>query len=258
MFSLLEYCKYLFRSFHLHGIHSPFVFSFVQLILREKYAYYAFKDIESIRAKLLLTEQEINVLDLGAGSKKSKAKKRKINTIAKSAAKSPKYAQLLFRIVNESQANHILEFGTSLGISTAYLALANKKAKIISMEGSPELAKIAAINLEKLEASNARILTGEFESNLNHALSELQKLDLVFFDGNHQEKATINYFETCLEYAHEDSIFIFDDIYWSPGMKKAWHRIKNHPKVTISIDIFQMGIVYFKKDRAKENFTVYH
>lgn len=258
MFSAFEYLKYLFRSFHLHGVHSPFVFSFIQNVLREKSAYYAYADIESIRAKLLLTEKKVNVLDLGAGSKRNNQDTKRIKDITKLSAKSPKYGQLLFRIVREYQPKTILEFGTSLGISTAYLALANKKSSVISMEGSPEIAKIASINLEKLGIANVAILNGEFNEQLKTALKQMPQLDLVFFDGNHQEKATIAYFERCLAHAHENSIFIFDDIYWSAGMKKAWKKIKEHPKVSINIDLFQMGIVFFKTDRKKENFTVYH
>ena len=89
-------------------------------------------------------------------------------------------------------------------------------------------------------------------------LKEHNQLDFVFFDGNHKKKPTLSYFKQCLEVAHEDSIFIFDDIYWSTEMTEAWQEIKKHPKVTLSIDCFEMGIVFFKKEQAKEHFTVYH
>lgn len=258
MFSILQFIKYLFRSFHLHGIHSPFVYQLNEDVIQDKILFYSFDQIESIRAKLLLTSQEIEVLDLGAGSKNGKKSRRKINSIAKTALKSPKYAQLIYRIAYAYKPQTILELGTSLGITTSYLASACPKSNVISLEGSPEIAKIAKINFEKLQINNIEQVIGDFKNTLPNALAKTDTVDLVYFDGNHQEEPTIDYFEQCLKKANENSIFIFDDIYWSSGMKNAWERIKKHPDVVITIDLFQVGLVFFKQDQKKQNFTIYH
>lgn len=254
----IAYIKYLLKSFHLHGIHSPFVFEFQQDILNSKFQFYCFEEIESIRAKLLLTDLKIEVLDLGAGSKTGNRKSRKINQIAKSALKKPKYAQLLFRLVHQYQPMNIIELGSSLGISTCYLAMANPKAKVITCEGAPEIAKIARINFEKLDIENIELLEGNFNQILPQALGKLNQVDLVFFDGNHQKSPTLEYFKLCLEKAHENSIFIFDDINWSSAMQAAWKEVKGHPKVKISIDLFEMGIIFFRDKQEKQDFTIYH
>lgn len=253
-----EYFRYLLRSFHLHGIHSPFVYELNKDVFREKTSFYAFRDIESIRAKLLLTDQKIKVEDLGAGSRKDNASHRRIKDIARYALKPTKKAQLMFRLVNHLKPETILELGTSLGVTTAYLAKAAPKAKIVTIEGSPEIAKIAELNFGKLEISNVEQSVNSFENALSEEIAELEKLDFVFFDGNHQKQPTLNYFHQCLEYSEEDSVFVFDDIHWSKGMKEAWNEIKKHPKVTVSIDLFDLGIVFFKQDQAQQNFTVYH
>lgn len=255
---LIQYIKYLFRCIHLHGIHSPFVFHIQQEIIAEKIPFYAFDDIESVRAKLLLSQQEITVKDLGVGAKNSENKKVKIKQIARRSLKTPKDAQLLFRLAYHFKPQTILELGTSFGITTIYLGKACPNAKIISIEGAPSIAKVAAVNLKKLNVLNVKQLVGAFEDQLKPALNELEKLDFVFFDGNHRYRATLDYFESCLPKAHEDSIFVFDDIYWSSEMKKAWEKIKEHSAVSVTIDLYSMGIVFFKKDQAKEDFTVYH
>ena len=54
---------------------------------------------------------------------------------------------------------------------------------------------------------------------------KIKNIDLVFIDGNHQENPTISYFEKCLNYAHNDTIFIFDDIYWSIGMEMLGKKL---------------------------------
>ncbi len=255
---IYEYIKYLTRCFHLHGVHSPFIYDLIEDVFKEKTAFYSFEEIESIRAKLLLTEKRIIIDDLGAGSKKTKKPSRKISEIAKNSLKSPKHSQLLYRLVHHFKPKVILELGTSLGISTAYMAKANPSSKVVSIEGAKEIAKIAEINFKKLNIKNIKLVTASFEDALEKELKILRKVDLVFFDGNHKKKPTIDYFEHCLKYAHDESVFIFDDIYWSSEMKEAWLEIKKHPKVKITLDCFEMGLVFFNKEQAKEHFTVYH
>jgi len=242
----------------LHGIHSPFVFNLQKEVFGSKSNFYAFVELESIRAKLLLTKKKIQIEDLGVGSKVSNKKVKSINHIVKHAVKPPKQAKLLFRIVEHFQPNHILELGTSVGLSTAYLAKAAPKAKIISIEGASELVKVANVNLGKLNIQNVQLIHGNFDYHLDTALKDINKVDLLFLDGNHSKEATIRYFEDCLKYADDKSVFILDDIYWSRGMKEAWQYIKNKEEVSLTIDIYHMGFVFFKKDQHKEHFTFYH
>lgn len=258
LWQALQFGKYLFRSFHLHGIHSPFVYELNEVIFKEKAKFYAFEAIESIRAKLLLTPKMIHVHDLGAGSHTTKANQRSIQSIAKSALKSPQKAQVLFKLAHFLKPQNILELGTSLGISTAYLAKACPDATISTIEGAPEVAEIAGINFKKLNIENISQQVGNFDTLLEGELQQFKTIDFVFFDGNHQKIPTLSYFDTCLKYAHENSIFVFDDIYWSREMTEAWQSIKEHPRVKVTIDCFEMGIVFFKANQAKQHFTVYH
>lgn len=258
LFSIKEYLKHLFSSIHLHGIHSPFVYEFNRDIIQNKDRYYIFDEIDALRSLLLLSDQKIQHTDFGAGSKTGNKSVKKIKQIAKTSAKSPKYGELLFRIAKFSEAKNILELGTSLGLSTAYLSSATTASKVTTIEGCPNIAKVAKLNFRKLEISNIDQRIGEFDHVLPNVLKENSSFDLIFFDGNHTEEATLKYFEQCSDHIHNKSIFVFDDIYWSVGMKKAWDKIVAHPKVTVSIDLFQMGIVFFRKGQEKEHFTIHH
>ena len=162
----------------------------------------------------------------------------------------------LYRIIQFYKPKNILELGTSLGISTCYLAKANPEGKIFTFEGCPETAKIAQQSFEKLNIKNTEIILGNFNSTLKQKAAELQSIDFVFIDGNHQEKPTIDYFKECLNYANNDTLFIFDDIHWSRGMENAWEHIKKHPKTTVTIDLFFVGIVFVKSELSKEHFTI--
>lgn len=256
--TFIAYFRHLLASIHLHGIHSPFVFDFNKNVIKNTHRYYAFDDLEAMRSKLLLSKQKIKVQDFGAGSKKLKGDLRGISKILKSSSKSKKHAELLFRISNFSKAEDILELGTSLGMGTAYLAAANPKARLTTVEACPNLSKIAEINFKKLGLTNINLVNAEFDEVLDEILQSHKKLDLVFIDGNHNEEATIRYFEKCQSICHPNSIIIVDDIHWSVGMQNAWKTIKQHPQLTVSLDLFEMGLVFFREQQAKEHFTIRH
>lgn len=240
-----------------HGIHSPFVYDFVRRVLNDKRQFYAYNQVEALRSKLLRDESIIEVEDFGAGSAISKTNQRTIASIARHAAKSKKMAQLLFRIVNFYQPQTILELGTSLGISTAYMAMANPQARVITAEGSAAIARRASQNFQSLQLSSIHQVTGNFDDTLPRILTDFPRLDLAFIDGNHRYEPTVRYFNQLLPALHDHSILIFDDIHWSAGMEKAWEEIKEHPAVSLSIDLFFIGLVFFSEEfKVKQHFTI--
>ena len=254
-----KFLLYRLRSFRLHGIHSPFVFELHQNILQHTGGFAAFSPIESLRKQLLRNKKEITVTDFGAGSKANAGSIRKIKDIAQVSAKPPKYAQLLFRLVNYYQPPTILELGTSLGLTTAYLAAARQKAKVYTFEGCPNLAELAKKNFTRLNLKNITLELGNLDATLPLFLQQAATtVDLVFFDGNHRYEPTMHYFNLCLAKHNENSIFVLDDIYWSAEMEKAWQEICAHPAVTVSIDLFQVGLLFFRKKQPKQHFTIWY
>ncbi|MDH3322407.1 MAG: class I SAM-dependent methyltransferase [Flavobacteriaceae bacterium] len=251
-----SYIKFLKRSSNQHGVHSPFVYNFITKCLYNHDEYDGnYEHFKEFKASLLKNDNTINVTDFGAGSKLFKSNTRKISAIAKNAGISNKRSYLLYKIAHFFKPTEILEIGTSLGMATASLSLANPNANITSLEGCPETAKIAQNQFNTLRLKNIHLLIGDFKNTLQRTISN-KKYDLIYFDGNHQEDATIAYFERCLTTVHNETVFIFDDIHWSKGMENAWEYIKNHDKTTISIDTYQWGIVFFRKEQPKEHFTI--
>lgn len=238
------------------GIHSPFVFEFVHFVLHERLPFYSFAKIEAWRNSLRKSKVTINTGSWGVGSKKGNNTQKRISSIVQHAAIPKKYGQLLFRIVARYKPRNILELGTSLGISTLYLSLPNSKAQVVSLEGSSALAEMAMHSFQQLNVVNTKVIEGDFDETLPKAIKQLGSLDLLFVDGNHQKEATLRYFKSCLSYANNDSIFIFDDINWSKEMKQAWKEIVHHPQVTVSIDLFRIGIIFFRKESKKQHFTI--
>lgn len=254
LYQIKQYVKFLLKSTNQHGVHSPFVYDLVTKCFYNKSGFEDYEKLRQYRGKLLKNKSNIAVTDLGAGSKITKNKTRVISNIAKHVSSTKHRTALLYRLVNYFKNESILELGTSLGISTQAMSLGNPNAKITTIEGCPNISKLSKESFYQQGLENIEVLTGDFAEiikNLEH-----NTYDLIFFDGNHQKEATLNYFETLLPTINNDSVLIFDDIYWSKGMTEAWEIIKQHPKVTVSIDTFYWGLVFFRKEQVKEHFTV--
>lgn len=255
----LKYLKYWLTAANGkgHGVHSPFVFEFVENVLNDKREFDCFHYIESLRNDLKNNHSQINVPDFGAGSRMQLNSKRKISAIAKSSLKPKKYSQLIFRIVHYYKPQFILELGTSLGVTTSYLSFANPAANILTMEGAPEIAYVARQNFRELNLSNIKIIEGNFDETLPSAINQLSTVDFAFIDGNHRKEPTLNYFHQLLHKINESAIFIFDDIHWSKEMEAAWSEIQQHPSVTLTIDLFFIGIVFFRPEqKVKQHFAI--
>jgi len=239
-----------------HGTHSPFVYKLADEVIYNKRQFAQYNIIEAQRKKLLQNDTMIQVTDLGAGSHLNKDRTKKVKEIAKNALKSPALAQLIHRLAKFSNPKSIIELGTCLGITSAYLSTAAPEASVITIEGCQQTAAVAKQNFEDLKLNNIRLEVGNFDHILPGILAEQEQLDFVYIDGNHRKDATLNYFNWCLPKVHENTMLIFDDIYWSAGMKEAWSAIKAHPQVTVTIDLFWIGLVFFKKGQAREDFKL--
>ena len=248
------FLTFLINSKNQYGVHSPFLFDYMTKGLKNQ-GDIKWDNITSLRKELERNNLEIEVTDFGAGSKVFKTNKRRIADIAAKAGISKKRGKLLAKTVAYFKPQHILEIGSSLGMSTSYMALGNPEAQITTLEGCPAIAEIAKENYFKLGFSNINMVVGQFEDSLDDVIAD-QSFDLIFFDGNHQKKPTVAYFEKCLKSAHKDSVFIFDDIHWTEEMEAAWDHIRNHKKVSLSVDTYKWGLVFFHKGRGKEHFTL--
>lgn len=240
-----------------HGVHSPFVFDFITHVLNDKKNYESYDKIEKLRKQLQQDETVLTIEDFGAGSRVDSHKKRKVSAIANTALKPKKFGQLLFRVVKYYQPKQILELGTSLGVTTSYLAAASENAQVITMEGASEVATVAKRNFDTLSLKNIHVIQGNFDNILPSVIKETDTIDLAFIDGNHRKEPTLQYFHQLLQVVNEHSILIFDDIHWSAEMEEAWEAIKKGSSVTLTIDLFFIGLVFFRKgNKVKQNFSI--
>ncbi|MGI4749541.1 MAG: O-methyltransferase [Janthinobacterium lividum] len=251
-----DYIRHYFTAKNRHGIHSPFVYELIDNVIYDFGAKTEYLPIEQIRQQLLQSKTKVTVVDLGAGSHINKNHIKEVRQIAKSALKPARLAQLIFRLVEHLKPKNLIELGTCLGVTSLYLHFANPSAQLITIEGCQEIADVATKNFQISEAKNINLQVGNFDTVLPGLLEKVSQIDFVFIDGNHTEEATLRYFNWILPKAYDKTVIIFDDIYWSEGMKSAWRTIKSHPEVSVTVDLFWIGLVFFKKDQVKEDFKV--
>jgi predicted O-methyltransferase YrrM len=250
--------RYFFFSGHRkgHGIHSPFVFDLINNVLRKEMPVKMKEEINGIRRQMQALKTTLTVNDLGSGSGSSSTVSRRLCDIARRSSVHHRYGRILYNLASACDGGNILEMGTSLGISTLYMAMGAPSSKIVSIEGCPGLAAIAEKNFSQAGMYNIEVLRGDFDRVLPVLKKDGFRASLIFVDGNHRKEAVLKYFTLLKELIGDKAVIIFDDINYSFEMNEAWKEIKRDLHVSLSIDVFQMGLIFFRKGMVKQDFVI--
>lgn len=240
--------RFLLKSTNQHGIHSPSLFQLYEHVIRDDRRFYAFEKLEAYRNELLRNSEDIEIIEMGAGSTYGSESKKQIKQVASQQLSSAYQLRVLFRLINWVGAQNIVELGSSLGLSSFYLAATSTKNQVTSFEGNPNFIKFVKKENERMGFDNLCFIEGNFDETYLKFIKTSPKIDFVFIDGNHREEATVDYFLESLKVINQDGIIVFDDIHWSKGMQNAWERIKAHERVQASIDLYMMGIVFLSPE----------
>lgn len=235
------------------NIHSPQIYSLLSHILDRSRVYYDFAKIENFRKASLENKERVYDVDYGAGSSVISKNNKSVEAVTRSSVSSARQCQILYRLVTYLKPRLTLELGSSVGISTCYLAKAYNKGKVISLEGNPSLSKLAGEKLTKLNIQNAQLVTGRFADTLPVILDQVRWVDLVFMDGHHEYEPTIQYYQWIKPMVAPSTVLVLDDIYWSKGMLQAWKEIIAYPEVTFSVDFFEFGMIFFNPSFRQSN-----
>lgn len=249
----IQFLKYYFRAKLPNKISDPEILNLLKNFLNLNQRKTIYNEIENLRVSAGQDNSKIDFYELGA-KRQFKRSKRIKDILSKSVSPKQK-CELLQNISKKAGEGVIVEIGTSLGFVSAYLAIGNSEKSVFTFEGNPTIVDFANRMHKNLNINNVFIVNGDFEDTLDKNLSKINLISFAFIDGNHQENATIRYFEKVLKKCNEDSIIVLDDIYWSKAMNQAWNKIKRYEQVSASIDLFQIGIVFLKSS-LHGNFTV--
>ena len=255
----VKYVKYYLTAHNAkgHGVHSPFVFDFIQHVLNDDRTFYAYQSIENLQ-KMLMYDTRIQSLDKPDAEDGDHQTDQMSNpAIVKSSLMPLKYRQLLFRIIDHYAPEYLLELGTSLGMTSAYLAMANPSSTLTTLDDFSRIVTLAKENFQKLGIKNIRVIEGNIDRTLSGWLESKPKIDFAFIAGGYGYSSTHHYFTQILSNTHEYSILVFNHIHRSNEMEKAWDEIKLHPSVTLSIDLFSIGLIFFRKEfKVKQHLAI--
>jgi len=253
-----HYLRYKLSARSRFKVHSPFVYKFYSEVILDKHPRPVYSRIEKQRKSLLRQRSLLETTDFGTGAGKNeyKIRFRQVGHVTRHSSICPKFGKLIHRLVEYNKPDDVLEIGTAMGISSLYIATAAPNSNIISMEGCAMIAEKARENFNNFGINNIDLAMGNFDLLLEKTLTRFDKLDFVLIDGNHRREPTLGYFRQILPKLHAGSMVVIDDISWSKGMMQAWEEIRKNEKVTITIDLFNLGIVLFKEDIAKEDFVL--
>ena len=267
LFRVLSFLRHQLTAWNTggEGIHSPYLFYWVRHCLYDSNRYYAFDRIEKQRSAMLRSAETLTVTDYGTG--KDRQAVRSVRDIAATSLEKAKNARILFRLVrflgdkelngtSENDALNILELGTSLGITTAYLASPSSKNKVVTMEGSQALVNMARNNWKTIGLNNITVVEGNIDDKLKCVLEEFQRVDLVFMDANHTKEATLRYWEAIMPFIEKKSVIVLDDIHWSRDMESAWKTIRQDERVSCTMDLYDMGLVFFDPAYLHKHFRL--
>jgi len=256
IFVAFRYLNYILNAVDEHSLHSPYIYDLYSRIIKPDIQSKEFKEYEQLRNQLRADRRKLHITDLGAGSAVYRKPVKTVGQIARQSVTSPKQSRLFNRLIRFFNHEYIIELGSSVGVNTLYLASAHKMARVFTIEGCPQTAGIAKEVFDRFKDLNINLLKGNIDRVLPCLVSKLPSVDFVYFDANHTYEATLNYFNLCMQKAHEKSVFVFDDIHWSKGMAKAWEKVRSHEKVSLTIDLFDSGLVFFRPLYVKQNYTL--
>ena len=136
------------------------------------------------------------------------------------------------------------------------MALGSPHSTVHTIEGCGSVSKTAEKNFLDAGIDNVKQYIGSFDDILPEVIKSGLKPSLIFIDGNHRREAVLKYVGFLADNVDDNAVIVLDDIYISPDMGSAWEEIKKRDDVTLTVDIYRMGLVFFRKALSKSDFIV--
>ena len=258
MYQACGYFWYLLTARHRwgYGLHSPFMYDFCRQVLWRSNREALFRVRSRVRALKKDTRMVACPDDPGAGSAVLSSDGEPVGRIVGRSSVSYKYGKVLYAAARVFNPSTILELGASVGISTMYLCEGAPQADVYTIEACREKLAVCRENARLLGHDHLHPVQGSFAKVVPGLLRGISSPDIVFIDGDHRKDKVLEYFEQIVPHLQHDSLVIFDDIHWSKEMTRAWEILTTHPGVKVSVDLFRVGILLFRRELSPQRFKI--
>jgi predicted O-methyltransferase YrrM len=237
------------------GVHPPFAYHFIREVFFGGDVP-GTDMVEGIRRDMLGDRRRVEVEDIGAGSRNTRDRWRSVRDLARHTAVPPAYGHALARMVRFLKPPRIIELGTGTGMASLYMHCGCPSASLVTCEGSPAIAGIAASNFKKAGAAGITLRTGRFEDLLPGLLEKQAEGSMLFIDGDHRQESLLHYGSAALASGLQRQVIVMDDINWSPGMRKSWEFLRRHADISVSIETFRLGILITGKEIQNGHYRI--
>jgi hypothetical protein len=224
-----------------YGVHSPFVYDLITQVIEEKCYFYAYRNISLIRLQLLQNEQFVHY----------KGKRITVKKALRRYGISKKEGELLFRLTNYFKPHTILCIGSSLGLIPLYLTRYDSTVQCITLESEPDFANQAMCFLRREENPSLQIQIGSISETVPESIVQFQRIDCIYINKNVEINDLEVIFTQCFPYVHDTAFCVLAGIRSSKEKYHYWKQLCQHPNVTVTIDLFYTGILFFKPDLHK-------
>ena len=198
-------------------------------------------EIDALRARLAGSDETVEVVDYGAGTRGGdRPPTRRVADVYCRAATGPAWGRFLFGLARAYRPARVLELGTNLGVGSAHLAAAlalndaepggrGGAGRLVTLEGAPALAARAERALHDLgHAERVRVVVGPFAETLGGVAEGPpgSRFDLVFIDGHHEAAAALAYVETLAPHLAPGALVVLDDVEPGRPVRRAWRALR--------------------------------
>lgn len=235
-----------------HSVHSPYFYDLYTKHVNRKHRH-DLPVMEDLRRELEHNKTVLEIEDMGAGVNGQKKYTRTIGQVARTSATPYRRAMFYLDLLYYCNAKRVVELGTSLGLTTLYLAQ-KADAEIFTFEGSHAIANVALTNFEWSGKKNITLIEGNLNQTLHRFLEPTTKIDFALVDANHRYVPTLEYYRQLTRRLKSSSLMVIDDIHRSEEMEKAWQEIRTDTLVYGSIDLFYCGILCFDPALNKQHY----
>lgn len=254
-FQLKSYFNHWLDAVDEHSIHSPYFFDFYKKVIKmDRTDHPEFSAYEDLRNKLLVNPLEVTMVDLGARSPHFDKNTRTLSQIASTSLSPASYCRLYNRIIHYIDATQVVELGTSMGITTLYLA-PKENVQVTTFEGNSSMINVALTNFEYFDKKNIDLIEGNIDIRLSEFLLNPRKIHFVLMDANHRYEPTIRYFNLLSRRMADKGVMVIDDIYYSEEMHRAWRELCHHQLVYGTVDLFRCGLLFFDPTLNRQHYT---
>jgi hypothetical protein len=247
-FRTIRRFMYLKRARHRrgHGIHSPFLFHLITEVVEDKRKLPEYEFVKKLKNKAIQLLDNCSDASFTNVYQQFNLALSNPHQLYKKVELPFRYAKVVFRLIREFKPSVIANYGPTFGVNLALMAIADNNSIVYQLINDASCNTISKELLNDSAISNIRFF------HEDSVLTSSPEFIYVNYPGNPGRSRSV--IQIILENHGADDVLIIRGIHESAEMEIYWMEVIESGSVHVSLDLFEIGIVLFRKGLQKENF----